>query len=292
MGKKIGTMLILSLCLVCCFSLISFAQDEVDWEKGIITATGVGVPSSKAVSLSQARAMAYRAAKADAYRNLAEIIDGVQVDSETTVKNLALENDVINLKIKSFIKGARVVSEKMDRDGTWHVTMKLNLYGGTDSLSKTVYDNIAVPKKPLPEVTIDTVRTEVSTVKTSTVTLTETVSGQYTGLVVDVTGLQLERCMSPKIIDETGREIYGTMYVDGEYLSEYGILSYAYTPNMLAKVANGTSRAGNKPLTVKAVGVANHGYNMIISKADGDLILAANKTNGFLQKCAVIAKKG
>lgn len=283
MGKKVGSILVLGLCLVFCFSLISFAQDEVDWEKGIITATGIGVPSSKSENLSQARAMAHEAAKADAYRNLAEIINGVQVDAETTVKNLALENDVIHLKVNSFINGARIISEKMDRDGTWHVTMQLNLYGGKNSLSKTVYDNLAVPQQPLPEVTTEVIAAN---------TVTQTVGGAYTGLVVDVSGLQLERCMSPKIIDETGREIYGTMYVDGDYLSEYGILSYAYTPNMLAKVANGSSRVGNNPLTVKAVGVANHGYNMVISKADGDLILAANKTNGFLQKCAVIAKKG
>lgn len=113
----------------------------------------------------------------------------------------------------------------------------------------------------------------------------------FTGLVIDTTGLNLQRCMSPKVIDETGREIYGTMYVDDNYLLNQGILSYASNNEMISKIKNGTSRAGSNPIIVRATGVANHGFNMIISKADGDRILAANQRDGFLQRCAVVARK-
>ncbi|MGM9571503.1 MAG: hypothetical protein ACI3ZR_04715, partial [bacterium] len=76
-----------------------------------------------------------------------------------------------------------------------------------------------------------------------------------------------------------------------DYLSEHGILGYAYNNETLQKVNNGSSRAGNNPLVVKAVGVENHNYNVVVSVEDGDFILSANQRDQFLQSCSVMVKK-
>ena len=59
------------------------ADAATDWNAGVIRATGMGVPTTGAVG-AQARMLARRAAVADAYRQLLELTEGVQVDSETT----------------------------------------------------------------------------------------------------------------------------------------------------------------------------------------------------------------
>ena len=254
---------------------LSFAENGVDWDSEIITVTGMGLPIANAASLAYAKVTARRAAITDAYRNMGEVIKGVQINSETSVKNLMLEDDRISAKMDAFINNARIVKEGMGKDGIYYVTLQVNLYGN-NSLSKIVYQSETMTTKALPAPSAD---------------YTFSNAEKYTGLVIDVTGLDLERCMSPKIVDESGREIYGTMYIDADYLSEHGILGYAYNNETLQKVNNGSSRAGNNPLVVKAVGVENHNYNVVVSVEDGDFILSANQRDQFLQSCSVMVKK-
>ncbi len=45
----------------------------------------------------------------------------------------------------------------------------------------------------------------------------------YTGVVIDARGLGVMPSMSPKIYDNTGNEVYGTMTVDPDYVIEKGI---------------------------------------------------------------------
>ena len=68
------------------FAQVCFANG-IDWQKGVAEADGYGAPPAQAIG-AQANLLAQRAAKADCYRNLLELISGVQVDSQTTVKDM------------------------------------------------------------------------------------------------------------------------------------------------------------------------------------------------------------
>jgi len=100
---------------------------DTSWANTEITATGTAVPPPDAVSKAQARLMARRGAKVEALRNLAETLEGVNIDSTTTVKNFLTEHDEINAWTRSWIQGARVISEDENPDGSWEVTVGLNL---------------------------------------------------------------------------------------------------------------------------------------------------------------------
>jgi len=100
---------------------------NTSWADNEITATGIAVPPPDAVSKAQARLMAKRGAKVEALRNLTETLEGVNIDSSTTVKNFLTQNDEINAWTRSWIQGARVISENELPDGSWEVTVGLNL---------------------------------------------------------------------------------------------------------------------------------------------------------------------
>ena len=62
-----------------------------NWNTGVIQVTGMGVANpNMSVSPAHLSMMARRAAITDAYRQLAEMVNGVQVDAETTVEQMIL----------------------------------------------------------------------------------------------------------------------------------------------------------------------------------------------------------
>jgi hypothetical protein len=95
----------------------------------IFRAKGIGVPSSSQKNPTLARTLAARAAQADAMRNLAQEIQGAQIDSETTVKDYMTENDNVTIGVNSFLRGARVIDKKEMPDGAVEVEMEVEVPG-------------------------------------------------------------------------------------------------------------------------------------------------------------------
>jgi hypothetical protein len=78
-------------------------------------------------SESQAKLMAKRAAQEDAYRNLAETIYGVRLDSKTTVKDFVTQDDKIQSRLRAFLRGAQVVGVDYLPDGTCKVEVEVKV---------------------------------------------------------------------------------------------------------------------------------------------------------------------
>lgn len=258
---------------------------SVNWEKGAeadVEAWGVGL-SPENLPAARGTALARRAAIVDAYRQLAETIQGVQVDSETTMRDLAIESDVVNTKISALVKGARIVEETANDDGSYSVRMAIPLYGVKSVAA------IAVPEakefilpEAAPEISEDYIPdSEV-----------QEEAASYTGVIIDAEGLGLEGTFSPVIYDVNGRAIYGMRNIDKDFAISQGMVEYSSD----LQAAASSSRAGANPLFIKAVSVRGGAnsvncVNVVVSVEDGDKILYANEKSSMLENKAVVFVK-
>lgn len=260
------------------------ANNTIDWEKGVVRATGLAAGNAKTKNKGLQRAQAKRAARMDAERNLAEAVEGVQVDSESTMKDLMLESDIVRTRVSATIKGmSEVGNPKYFEDGTCEITLEMPMFGSKNSVAKATfapYEN--EPKVPFPQPTNTSIKIDVNT------SVGGAVGGKYTGLVVDCSGMGLESVMSPVIKNDNNQPIYGYKNLDIDKVIEYGMASYAESAND----STSRARAGNNPLIVKAVNVDGIiKGNPVVSVADSDKILIANQSDEFLDDCKVVFVK-
>ena len=184
-------------------------QGSINWSAGFIEAKGIGAPPDKYLGKINARPMALRAAKVDAYRNLLEMTKGVQVDSRTTVKDFAVESDIINTQVEGLVKGAQIVDQQYLSDGTVEMTLRMPLYG---ELSKIMIPVSIQKRKEIPPPVVEAPAPPPAPAVAAP--LAPPVVDSYTGLVVDARGIQARPAMSPRIYDEDGKEVYGSANVD------------------------------------------------------------------------------
>lgn len=255
---------------------------SVNWSAGYIEAVGIGAPPDRYIGKPQARPNALRAAEVVAKRNLLEITKGVRIDSSTTVKDYAVESDVINSQVEGVVKGAQVVKQEYMSDGTVEVTVRMPLFG---NFSQVIMPKIMEKKLSIPPPAVTPPPPEPVVAAPVVPPPAAPAPAVYTGLVVDARGMQARPAMSPKIVDESGQEVYGTIIVDREFAMQQGVSGYARDLTS----AQGNARVTNNPLTVKGVKVQGAGRSdIIISNADAAALQAAADNMAFMKKCRVM----
>jgi len=193
----------------------------------VITAVGIGAPPAQPANAAQARAMAERAAQVVAYRNLLEAVKGVRIDATTTVENFMVTSDVIRTQVSGFVQGAMVMDKKYMSDGSVEVTVGMQLTGAlADSL---------LPKTP--------------SAQPSGIAAPGAVGQTFTGLIIDARGLGVRPAMSPKVLNEDGKEVYGSAWINRDWAVREGMAGYLKDPAQ----AQQNPRVTDKPLLVKAL---------------------------------------
>lgn len=307
--------------------------EGVDWKNKVITVIGEGIVPKDAVNYRQAKGLAATAAKADAYRKLGELINGVRVESETTVEKMLTTSDVIKMRVSATIKGAKIVSEGFLSGGGYRVVVQVPLFGVSNSLASAVFDRTTTVE-PFPEPVFDVepsaaqydsgtplsrqhettayesplARKALPTLDTiilqkmqaGTLTVPETVyqpttaktkrsvedyasaaQGDYTGLIVDCRGLELQPVMSPVIKNINGTKIYGHKNLDIDRIIREGMADYIDDTVHV-------ERAGNHPLFVKALSVEDFNSNPVLSISDSNRVLIENHATKFLKDLKVV----
>jgi hypothetical protein len=108
----------------------------------VIAASFVLTPTIYAENPAQQRLMAKRAAKVDALRNLLETIYGVQITSDTTVRDFVTQSDVIRARLDALIQGAEEIDYIEQPDGTVEVTVEITVGRVEDILGRgLIYTN-------------------------------------------------------------------------------------------------------------------------------------------------------
>ena len=244
-----------------------------DWSTNVITVTGMGVANpALAKTPAHASMMARRAALADAYRQLLETVQGVNVDAETTVEQMMLTSDVVKIKVTGTIRGAQIVSEGELSGGGYSVTLELPLFGGTGSIAETVIERPTYVEPfpmPAPDYRPPVIESRPS-------------SQRYTGLVVDCRGLgTINPVMSPVIKNTNGQKIYGHKNLDYDRIIREGMATYAQDMSQ-------ASRAGYNPLIVRAVALDDLNATPVLSMEDSEYVLYENGQSHFLEDIAVV----
>lgn len=251
--KKIFRIILAAMVLL----LSATAQAAISESGDYIEEEGIAYPEGQSLSAMR------RIAIMDAYRFLSERVDDIHFSANATVRNLRDLDDVINTKVETVLRGARVMNVTRASDGSFHAIVRLYLHGNANSLAGAVLgETIEIEDFPPPK-------------------YTNMVAGTYSGLIIDCRGKNLSTAIAPVIRAADGTEIYAYKNVGYQTAVSKGVVAYS------SSVDSGVERAGTSPLVVKAVKVSG-GCDVVVSDDDADKILAANRSTMFLNNCAVV----
>ncbi len=246
----------------------------INYSQGIITATGIGAIPEYAVNAGQARAMAIRAAKVDARRQLVEMVNGITLTSETTMRN-RMADEVVVERVDGVIQGAYQVGEvRYLSDTSVEVTMAVSMRG----ISEIVTPAIGfLAEAGMAEATAPALST------TAVEPMAEVAA--YTGVIIDARGLNIRPAMAPRIMDANGGIVYGPGNYTREYAVTNGVAGYSKD---LASAQEDMRVKGN-PLVVKATAASGaNRTDVVVSNNDVMKINQANAANNVLRDCRVL----
>lgn len=240
----------------------------INWQDQMLNSTGIGAPDPK-VPFAAQRAGAIRAAKLDALRQLLETVKGMNITSETTVRNAMIENDVIQTRVEGVVKNFKMTDTRYLSDGSVEVDVEIPLSGILlnellpQQVGGKVPGGINYNVNPQPN-------------------FSNTI---FTGLIIDARGLGLRPAMAPKVLDENGNEVYGTGYVSRDYAVQIGVVGYEKDVNRAVK----DDRVKDNPVVVKALRVeGTNQTDVVISNNDAANVSAAGKNLNFMEQCKVM----
>ncbi|MFC1828112.1 hypothetical protein ACFL0O_00700 [Thermodesulfobacteriota bacterium] len=255
-------------------------KGSINWTLGIVQGKGTSAPQNKAHDKSDTNPKTLRNAKRDASKNILDTILRVQVDATTTVKDIALENDVIMAEIEGMVREAQEVKNEYLSDGTAVLTLQMSLRGGFAQLMLPQDIKQVEAVKP-----ITPVQKSFPSPSTTPENSPDPAPQVYTGLIVDAREIKAKPAISLKIFDETGQEVYGSAYVSREFAVQEGMSGYIQD----LSAAQAESRVGPNPLTVKGLRKQGSGNSdLVISNADTSRLRSASEHLSFLKKCRVI----
>lgn len=234
---------------------------EVNWSAKTVTATGSGAANLKDGSVAVARLNAERAAKLDAYRNIVETIQGIQVTGKRSAGDL-MSNGEIKSRVQGFVQSCKTVDTRYYSDGSVDIVMQCPMDARVTSALFSGLEKDMKPRK-----------------------LPATGSSTYSGLVINAKALGVSPSMAPSIVDENGKEVYGAAVVSSDGLAQGGIAGYAKDLDG----AKADARVGAAPLVVKALRVAEKSKtDLVVSNADADKLRDPNSNLSFLSEGRVI----
>jgi hypothetical protein len=212
---------------------------DVDWSRRVVRCTGSAAANLATATgvAAKARLDAERAARTIAVRNCLEVMKGVTVTSGQTV-GAAMGDPGIRTSVEGVVRGFRQVDRRYYEDGGVDIDIEVPL----DAVSDAV-----LPKAAAAPAT-----------------------GGPTSLVVDAAGLKVAPALSPRLLDEAGKEVYGAGSL-GETARRAGGVA-AYARGLEAARRDLAARLGDRPLIVKALRA--QGADLVVSASDAATLAA------------------
>lgn len=266
-------------------------EGEIDWSKGVLSATGVGLMPREEPNRARAYLKARGYARLDALANLLMLVDRIQIDAQYTGADYMAQSEEIRASVSGFLRGAMITDERkiyIEGQEAVQVTVSIPMSGqrGLSSvllkptLTPTPPPAPAAPEPALPRIEILRPNLPVSESPPS-------VEGNYTGLIIDARGLNLQPAMAPRILRADGTPLYGAGNYDPDLVVEKGLAAYYKDLESARKDV----RAGSNPLILRPIGVYRRAVattDVVLSDTDATKLLEENKRTKFLDKLQVV----
>jgi len=254
----------------------------IDWDNGIIYATGMGVPNPKFETQAQKSYSAYQAAKTVAMRNLLQMVQGINITSSRTVKAGMLEDDTINTQISGKIRHVQEAGKaQVMNDGSMWVTMKMFM---RDIISILVNNQQFALKGGSLFQSPKEQKAKTETKEDSGPQYGGQEDTIYSGVIIDARGTGVTPAMSPKIFGPDGKEVYGSIAVKREFALQHGIVGYVKDLDK----AQQNDRVKGNPLLIKASLSSDKASDLVISEKDAELLSKLDASQSFLREARVI----
>ncbi len=270
MSRKIIHTILLILLFAAALPATTGVNTGVDWSSGTIESRGDarieiderGRPVDRlygsVISINRGRMIACDRAREDAARRIIDSLKGIRVDSDKTMEDFIRDNPVTMERLPHIIESRTKFMETPS--GHFATACRARLYI-RELIAAVPY---RYPMHDFPERTDNPISTD------------------YTGLIIDTRGLDVEPMMFPVIYNRNGLEIYGKNFVDIRYATRTGIVSYVHTD----EEARNKQGIGDSPLYT----VALKSLNRCPVMADADIrkLFSSRETLDRLRKCRVI----
>ncbi len=265
---------------------------SVDWSRQVILTSGSSASLPPDSDASQ-RIAAIERAKAAAVENLFKAIKELPLDAHSKVKQALETKSLSAAYISQVVQKYTIVDTRSMSDMSVEVDVELPLISNVLPLlfPKNKNDGqLKISDEPLCPTCLQlwpkdkTVPGDIKLIVPSE-GLTTSKGTPFTGLIIDVRGLNFNPSLSPMVVNSANEEIYSVSYVDRAVASKLGIVNYQDDLSQALK----NERVGKDPLVVRGVQVTGPlSSNIIISAIDAILIHAAAKSQNFLKECKVI----
>jgi hypothetical protein len=259
-----------------------FENGSVNYGDRTIQAIGIGFIPENVINAGQARRAAMRIAKQDALRQLIEIVNGVNVTSETTVSG-AMFDDVIKTQVQGAIRGARQIgSPKYLSDTSVEVTYEVKMA----DISRVLLPMAEkAPTLKFEDLTVGVAATPGASSDQGSSAEAGPTSGGVTGIIIDGKGLGLRPAMSPRIMNQSGSVVYGPGQYSRDYAASNGVVGYAKS----LEQAKADPRVQGNPLVIRGSSVSgSSAADLVVSNVDAGKIARADGSAGLLGNCRVM----
>lgn len=244
----------------------------INWTTGALEATGscpVFASSSQDAMQQDPALLAHR----QAVENALSTIKHIRLDATGDVAHVMLDEKVA-AKVRHIVQAAETVREVRQPDGALEVTVRVSLLGD--------FAQLMLPEDIKQLEQIKQMDTVAGIVRPD---LARSAGGGYTGLIVDARGIGARPAMAPLLVDESGRQVYGSAFVSREYAVQYGMCAYMRSIDFNRLPV----RVAPSPLTVKGLRtLPGNNSDIVISNADAARLRGASATLDVLKRCRVI----
>lgn len=245
-------------------------RTRVDWVKGSIISENknriaindngktIDYETGNIISYSFARDISFNKSKENALLGAVNLINEIQIDPGTKIKDLIIRDRNIRLKISQYLHEYATYKENSAGYIDTSCTIELKLGYLIDAIG------INFPEEHFPQ------RDDID------------ISTKYTSMIIDTRGLKIKPLLLPSIVNETGLEIYSRNNISGKDAVRHLAVSYTYSEIDAFK----HKKAGSHPFFCTALKALNG--NPVVSDDDTKRFFSHKDNLTFLKKCRVI----